>query len=339
MSYDGTIFSALWANRMKGAEATNRRPCKTKRRCEEHALMKAVFASIFTLMVAAAPIIASPDDQDRVLANVKGSVTWGQSSTPTNVLALHATTPISDNDYAATGPASQATLTFSDSSQVIIGQSTSVQVVSFSKTDIAHAKFAVVGKVRFRIVHPQGAQADYTFQTGSGQIAVRGTEGDLSANPNGLQVNVYSVSNPSLPVQVTLANGQVFTIAAGQSLVVGAAAGALTASVTSVSQTMFQPFSEFGAPANASSLGISAATTAAAGASTGAVTAAAAALGAAAAAATLSANGSKSSSAPPSPSPSSSPSPVPSTTSVPITVSGSGRDGNPHPGPHPSPLP
>ena len=42
-------------------------------------------------------------------------------------------------------------------------------------------------------------------------------------------------------MQVTLVNGQVFTLAAGQSLVATAAAGAVTASVTAVSQSMFTP--------------------------------------------------------------------------------------------------
>ena len=123
-------------------------------------------------------------------------------------------------------------------------------MVSFSTTDIAHAKFVVVGKMRFTVEHPSGAQADYQFQTTTGQIAVRGTVGDIFANPTGgLQVNVYALSNPALPVQVTLVNGQVFTLAAGQSLVATAAAGAVTASVTGVTQSMFTPFSELGAPA------------------------------------------------------------------------------------------
>lgn len=306
--------------------------------------MKAVCAALFAAVLAAAPIAASPADTDRTLENVKGQVTYGTASSPTTPLAVHARTTIADSDFAATGANSQATLTFPDSSQVILGENTRIQVNSFVQSDIAHAKMTVnVGKVRFKVNHPQGAKADYQFQTPTGQIAVRGTEGDFFSNPSGLQVNVYAVSNPALPVQVTLVNGQVFTLAAGQSLVASAVAGAVTASVTSVSQALYSPFSEFPAPANAGSLGISAsagaagASAGAAGATTGLVTAAgAAAAGAAAAVVTSNSSNPKSTPAPSTPTPS----PAPSTTSVPITVNGAPRmPGHERPGPRPSPLP
>jgi len=301
--------------------------------------MKAVCAALFVAVLAATPIAASPADTDRTLENTKGQVTYGTTSNPTTPLAVHSRTTIADNDFAATGANSQATLTFPDSSQVILGENTNLQVNSFTQSDIAHAKLTVnVGKVRFKVNHPQGAKADYQFQTPTGQIAVRGTEGDFFSNPGGLQVNVYAVSNPALPVQVTLVNGQVFTLAAGQSLVASAVAGAVTASVTSVSQALYSPFSEFPAPANAGSLGISAAgagaTAGAAGATTGLVTAAgAAAAGAAAAVVTSNSSNPKSTST-------ATPSPAPSTTSVPITVNGTPRSsGNVRPGPRPSPRP
>jgi hypothetical protein len=194
--------------------------------------------------------------------------------------------------------------------------------------NINTAKFVVVGKMRFTVNHPNGAKADYTFTTATGQIAVRGTIGDIAANPGGLQVNVYALSTPSLPVQVTLVNGQVFTLAAGQSLVAtAAAAGAVTASVTGVSQSMFTPFSELGAPANAGSLGITSAAGAAGGAAAGGAGATAAiAGGAVAAAAVTTAVVNTNNASSPSPAPTTpptatpSPSPQPSTTSVPITV-------------------
>ncbi|HUN30180.1 MAG TPA: FecR family protein [Alphaproteobacteria bacterium] len=286
--------------------------------------MKALCASLFTALIALLPVVASPADTDKTLQNIKGSVTYGAGPTPTRALAPKANTTLSDNDYAATGANSLATITLPDSSQIEMASNSSVQMVSFNQTDIAHARFVVLGKMRFTVNHPQGAKADYQFQTSTGQIAVRGTIGDIAANPSGLQVNVYALSNPALPVQVTLVNGQVFTLAAGQSLVATAAAGAVTASVTGVTQTMFTPFSELGAPVNASSLGITGAATGGAAAGAGATTAIAAGAVTAAAVTTTIVN-SKSS---PSPSPSpTTPVPTPSTTSVPITVS------------HPSPAP
>jgi hypothetical protein len=297
--------------------------------------MKAARALLLAVAFVAAPIAGSPADSDRTLQNVKGTVTYGAQNPGANKLALHARATLGDNDFANTQGNSQATITLPDSSQIVLGSNSSVQMVQFQTSDITHAKFVVVGKMRFAVNHPQGARADYQFQTPTGQIAVRGTVGDIFSSPQGLQVNVYSVSNPELPVQVTLANGQVFTLAAGQSLVATAAAGAVTASVTSVSQSMFSPFSELGAPANASSLGISAGA-GAAGASGAAITTAAAAVGTAAAVGAVTASNTSKTA----PSPSPTPSPAPTGTSVPVTVSGVHRGpGGTVPFPHPTHQP
>jgi hypothetical protein len=246
--------------------------------------MKALSASIVALVLAAAPIVASPAGSEKVLQNVGGGVVlYGASATPTTNLPRNGTIALNDNDYAQTGPNnSLAHITMPDSSVITMAQSTKVQMSSFSQTDIAHAKFVVVGKIRFDVRHPAGAQADYTFQTPTGQIAVRGTVGDIAqllnpaGAPAGLQVNVYALGSANLPVQVTLINGQVFTLAAGQSLVVGAAAtGALVGSVGAVSNSTFAPFAQMGAPVNGASMGITATTTATTTVATTATTAAA----------------------------------------------------------------
>ncbi len=291
--------------------------------------MKAFSASLLTVLLALLPLSASPADSTKTLQNVKGSVTYGPASPPTSPLGVKASTTLNNNDYAATGPSSLATITLPDSSQIEMASNSSVQMVSFNQTDIAHARFVVVGKMRFTVNHPSGAQADYHFQTTTGEIAVRGTVGDIFANPaGGLQVNVYALSTPTLPVQVTLVNGQVFTLAAGQSIVVTGVAGAVTASVTGVSQSMFTPFSELGAPVNAGSLGI---TTGALGGASGVATTTAIAAGAAGAAAAVTTIANNNTSTPtptptpvPTPTPTIAPTPTPtpqpSTTSVPITV-------------------
>jgi hypothetical protein len=306
--------------------------------------MKALCASFLTVLFALLPVVASPADTDKTLQNVKGSVTYG-AGTPTKTLGVKSSTTLNDQDSAATGADSLATITLPDSSQIVMASNSSVRVDQFNMSDIAHAKFTVIGKMRFTVNHPQGAKADYTFSTATGQIAVRGTVGDISANPTGLQVNVYAVSNPALPVQVTLANGQVFSLAAGQSLVATAAAGAVTASVTAVSQSMFTPFSELGAPANAGSLGIAGSTSAAAGgaaagAATGATTAiAAGAVAAAAVTTTIVNNNSTTPSPAPTTAPTATPSPTPqpSTTSVPITVQSAAPRIPGRPGARPTP--
>ncbi len=304
--------------------------------------MKALCASFLTVLFALLPVVASPADTDKTLQNNQGTVTYGVGPAPKTPLAVRANATLNDNDFAATGADSKATITLPDSSKIDMISNSSVQMVSFDRTaNLSTARFVVVGKMRFTVEHPQGAKADYQFSTATGQIAVRGTIGDISANPTGLQVNVYALSNPTLPVQVTLVNGQVFTLAAGQSLVATAAAGAVTASVTGITQSMFTPFSELGAPANAGSLGIAGTTGAAAGgAAAGATTAIAGGALAAAAVTTTIVN---SNSNTPSPAPTATatatptPSPQPSTTSVPITVQSAAPRTPGRPGARPTP--
>lgn len=216
-------------------------------------------ATFLTLLVPTAPTIAAADKQ---LQNVKGDVSYQLASGAQRPLAPRASVVLEDNASAITGSNSLGGIVLPDSSRVMIGASTKIQIGYFTQSAVASAKFFIpYGKVRFKVEHPKGARANYTFQTPTAQIAVRGTEGDISSDASGnLQVNVYQVSNPNLPVQVTLSNGRVFTLGAGQSLTVGAVAGAVSASVSAVSQSTFTPFSQFGAPANGSSFGITAQT-------------------------------------------------------------------------------
>ena len=213
-------------------------------------------ATFLTLLIPSAPGMAAADKQ---LQNVRGDVSY-QLDGNTRPLAPRSSVVLEDNAFAITGTNSLGGIDLPDSSRVLIGADTKVQMQFFNRTDVANAQFFIqYGKVRFKVEHPKGARANYTFKTPTAQIAVRGTQGDIASDANGnLQINVYSLSNPSLPVQVTLSNGQVFTLAAGQSLTVGTIGGVVSGSVSGVSQSTFQPFNQFGAPENAGSLGISA---------------------------------------------------------------------------------
>ena len=126
--------------------------------------MKALSASLLTVLLALVPLTASPADTDKTLQNVKGSVTYGAEKLPTNKLGVKASTPLNNNDYAATGAESLATLTLPDSSQILMGSNASVQMVSFNTTDIAHARFVVVGKMRFTVNHPSERKPTITFR-------------------------------------------------------------------------------------------------------------------------------------------------------------------------------
>jgi hypothetical protein len=212
-------------------------------------------AALVALTLPPPRALAAPD---KTLHNVKGSVSYESAAGTQRPLAPHASISLEDNASAITGDNSLGGIVLPDSSRIVLGSNSKVKLVSFNQAAIASANFVVAGKVRFKVEHPNGSRANYTFQTPTAQIAVRGTEGDILSDPlsGNVQINVYQLSDPSLPVQVTLSNGQVFTLAAGQSLTISAAAGVISGTVSTVSQTAFQPFQEFGAPSNATSFGI-----------------------------------------------------------------------------------
>lgn len=215
------------------------------------------FAGVSLSLAPASPAATA----DKQLENLKGSVSYQIASGVEQPIAARASVVLQDNAFAITGAQSLGGIVLPDSSTVLLGSSTKVQLVSFDQADIATANFVVAsGKVRFKVMHPRGARANYTFQTPTAQIAVRGTTGDVDVQPNTLQVNVYELGDPALPVQVTLSNGQVFTLRAGQSLFVqyGILYGPQgQANVAQVGRSTFQPFQEFGTPPNAGGLGLS----------------------------------------------------------------------------------
>jgi hypothetical protein len=185
---------------------------------------------------------------DKELQNVHGSVSYQHGSITTPV-APKASTVIDDSDYATTGADSLAAIGLPDSSRVLVGSQSKVQLTAFDQADIVHAKFVVVGKVRFIVQHQQGAKADFTFATATGQVAVRGTEGDIDTEGSTLTVNVYEVCDPNAPVQVTASNGKTFTLVAGQSLTARLINGVLQTEVQAITQQMIDRFSpDFGVP-------------------------------------------------------------------------------------------
>jgi hypothetical protein len=138
-----------------------------------------------------------------------------------------------------------------DSSQVEVGAQSKVQLAFFNAAVDNSAKFILYnGRVRFAVRHPQGAKANYTFTTTTGSVAVRGTQGDIGFDVDGsMRVNVYEVCDKNLPVEVTLKNGQTFTLNAGQSLVAQLVNGVLQAEVQQLTQQLVDQFApDFGVP-------------------------------------------------------------------------------------------
>src|SRR5262249_16461754 len=153
--------------------------------------------------------VSSAAAGDKQLSNVHGEVTYvsyGDGSS--HPLAPSASVALQDDDVAKTGARSMGTILLPDSSRIILPSETPGKLDVFDGVD-ASAHFVVAqGKLRFRVEHPQGARANYTFTTPTGNIAVRGTEGDISVDAlDGVRVNVYKLGDSTEPVKVTMITG------------------------------------------------------------------------------------------------------------------------------------
>lgn len=214
-----------------------------------HLLLAGAIASLSLFALSASSRAAS----DKQLENVKGSVSYEAPHGAPIEIAPKAGIDLVDQDYAITGDASLGQVTLPDSSQVLVGSQSKVQLAFFNQAAIADAKFVLYnGRVRFAVRHPKGAKADYTFQTPTGDVAVRGTQGDVEYDRDGsLRVNVYEVCNPSEPVRVTTKNGQTFTIVAGQSLFARIVNGVVRAQIQQLTQQLIDRFApDFGVPSS-----------------------------------------------------------------------------------------
>lgn len=202
-----------------------------------------------TLVAMALPSAAGPNKE---LQSMKGRVAYQPPNGAVRQIAVKASIVLADRDMAITGPNSLAALNLPDTSRVILGSNTRVQLAFFNQTNMANAKFIIYqGKTRFTVEHPKGARANYTFQTPTAQIAVRGTVGDILVNANRLQLNVYSLGNPTMPVRVLLSNGKVFFVHAGQAFVASGAGAAAAVQVLNLTKSLTNPFTELNAANNA----------------------------------------------------------------------------------------
>jgi hypothetical protein len=186
---------------------------------------------------------------DKQLQNVKGSVSYQRGSAATRAVAPDATVVLSDKDTAITGEQSQAAVTLADSSRVTMASDTRVQLAFFNQAETTKAKFLIYeGKTRFKVEHPSGHRANYTFVTPTASIAVRGTEGDIGVDGKNLTVNVYGLSDPNLPVVVTTNDGKQFVLKAGQQLLAKWIDGKIQTTVDALTQQALAQFDELGAP-------------------------------------------------------------------------------------------
>jgi FecR protein len=206
-------------------------------------------AAVYALLAVIGPPAASADDKQ--LQNVKGNVSYQVPPKAPVPIGVSAIVGISDESYAITGAESLGEVILPDSSQVLVGSQSKVQLAFFNQTQIANAKFVLYdGRIRFAVRHPKGAKANYTFSTPTASVAVRGTQGDIEQDPGGtLRVNVYEVCDPAAPVRITTRNGAVYTVVAGQSFAAQIVNGIVHAEIQQLTQQLIDQFSpEFGVP-------------------------------------------------------------------------------------------
>lgn len=194
------------------------------------------------------PVAISASD-DKVLQNLKGVVRYETGGAAARDLAPKGSVAVADRDIVTTGSVSLGSLTMPDSSVVMLGQQTRVEVSGFHASDVENAASFIVynGKTRFDVRHPQGAKANYTFNTPVGEIAVRGTLGDISVDPqDGMRLNVYAAS---APVTLDTIYGEHFSLKGGEKVWVRWLNGKLVGRKTVLSKAEVDRFAEFGPPA------------------------------------------------------------------------------------------
>jgi FecR protein len=219
---------------------------------------------------------------------------------------------VGDDAYAVTHAASNGLVVLEDSSQVALGQNTSVQLGRFNGATSTPTTITLSGgTMRFNVTHPAGTQSNYVFRTATSQIAVRGTQGLYSSDPATGDTIVCLACDPG-DVEVTVGNTKPFPLLTGQRVFISLAGlitvGAATAATLSAFSgaglsTSASTQSAFASGIGSGGAGAGAAGAAGAASSVGAI----AGVAAAAAAAAVVSSSSHSNPSTPTPTPSSIP--------------------------------
>jgi hypothetical protein len=206
-----------------------------------------ILSVIFALLSTA----AGAADGDKSLTNLRGSVQYvTNDKQPPHPLAPSATIALADDDVAQTLAQSMGKITLGDASSIILASNTIVKMDAFDRANASAHAVVFIGKMRFRVIHPNGAQANYTFTTPTATASVRGTEGDIAVDPlDGVRINVYHIDDPSLPVHVALIDGTSYDVSGGQKIWMRWEHGKLVARVTPLTNAELNRFAELGPPA------------------------------------------------------------------------------------------
>lgn len=288
--------------------------------------MRASFAVVLAAGLIAGLLPSTVQAQaqagSKQLQRISGNIGWSTQKDGSDFTQVFGKFELPDPDYAVTHAKSTAQIAMPDSSLILLGENTSVQVSAFDNATASPGATITVNDgshLRFEIKRPAGGAASYKFVTATSQVAVRGTVG-LLAFVNGITtVGCVVCAADSVVVQV---GTQTFALAAGQFITVSALGAVTTGALSAVT----------GAFAGAGvSTGAASGAAGAAGAAAGAIVPAAA--GAAAAAAAIGIAASQSSPTPQPTATNASPNATPSG-SVNITSKAQAAP-TPSPTPHP----
>jgi hypothetical protein len=193
--------------------------------------LRAVLACALVLVVAGTlRFVASAQAPNKELAPFKGTV-GVQASENAPFTRVFGRTVVPDDAYAVTQAASLGTLTLPDSSQVAIGERTAVRVGAFNNAAAGPGSTLTLnhGALRFAIVHPAGTRSNYTFQTQTSQIAVRGTIGYLIVGDEGTQLICIDCAPGDVAITI---GGRVVTLTSGYTITITGPPGLATFTIT-----------------------------------------------------------------------------------------------------------
>jgi len=184
---------------------------------------------------------------DKELSRVRGSVGF-QPDKDAQFKPIFGHQNLADGAFAVTKARSLAVLKLVDSSEIDIGENTIVEVGAFQQASSGQQNNITInnGALHFKIRRPAGGQSNYTFQTPTSQIAVRGTEGFLISGPTGTQVVCTVCTIGDVTVQT---GTQTVTLVSGQTLIVNGTAssiGTATQTIVSNAQVNNPAVSQFG---------------------------------------------------------------------------------------------
>ena len=195
--------------------------------------------ALSAVVANAATPAASYASSDKQLERVRGVVGY-RAAADAPLHQVVGRLDLADDVWAVTENAAAALLRLADSSEIELGEKTVVQVGAFNTAQSGGQNTIVVdhGALHFKIRHPAGMRSNYVFQTGTSQIAVRGTEAYVVAGPRGTQVFCVECT----PGDVTIRTGaRVITIVTGQTATILGASAANAAITVGANATPHNP--------------------------------------------------------------------------------------------------